>query len=102
MGSDTLFIGGCGRFFEGTPDEVRLSTLALIESILLTRYMMCQMHKALSYLGGLPDDTITYVGHEYTASNFKFAASVSPDLLEFRVFGVLDTVMHRSIQIMKI
>lgn len=39
---DTLFIGGCGRFFEGTPKE---------------------MHKALNeVLAGLPDDTKVYVG----------------------------------------
>jgi len=55
---DTLFIGGCGRFFEGNAAE---------------------MHKALSYLGSLPDDTVTWVGHEYTASNLKFCAHVDPD-----------------------
>jgi hydroxyacylglutathione hydrolase len=39
---DTLFIGGCGRFFEGTPEE---------------------MHKALNKtLASLPDDTKVYVG----------------------------------------
>ncbi|KAG8988949.1 Cytoplasmic glyoxalase II, partial [Tulasnella sp. 427] len=55
---DTLFIGGCGRFFEGTGAE---------------------MNKALSSLGTLPDETVTYPGHEYTASNFKFGISVEPD-----------------------
>lgn len=56
---DTLFVGGCGRFFEGTPK---------------------QMHNALiSVLGGLPDDTLVYCGHEYTVNNLKFAASVEPD-----------------------
>jgi len=54
---DTLFIGGCGRFFEGSAD---------------------QMYKSLTYLGSLPDDTVTYNGHEYTASNFKFGAHVEP------------------------
>lgn len=54
---DTLFIGGCGNFFEGTGEE---------------------MHTALSYLGTLPDDTITYVGHEYTAKNAAFAITVEP------------------------
>ena len=54
---DTLFIAGCGRFFEGTGAE---------------------MHAALSYLGTLPDDTLVYNGHEYTASNVKFARSVDP------------------------
>ncbi|KAI0035752.1 Metallo-hydrolase/oxidoreductase [Vararia minispora EC-137] len=52
---DTLFTAGCGRFFEGTGEE---------------------MHRALSYLATLPDATVTYAGHEYTASNLKFALSV--------------------------
>ncbi|KAF7311565.1 Lactamase-B domain-containing protein [Mycena kentingensis (nom. inval.)] len=52
---DTLFIAGCGRFFEGTAPE---------------------MHAALSYLGTLPDATITYPGHEYTAGNLAFAKVV--------------------------
>ncbi|KAL4074640.1 beta-lactamase-like protein [Scleroderma yunnanense] len=54
---DTLFIGGCGNFFEGTAED---------------------MHAALSYLGTLPDETVTYVGHEYTAKNAAFAQSVEP------------------------
>lgn len=45
---DTLFVSGCGRFFEGEPAE---------------------MHAALNEkLAALPDDTVTYVGHEYTSS----------------------------------
>ncbi|KAG5342198.1 hypothetical protein C0989_004510 [Termitomyces sp. Mn162] len=54
---DTLFIGGSGRFFEGTGDE---------------------MNRALKYLGTLPDSTIVYNGHEYTAGNLAFAKSVDP------------------------
>ncbi|KAJ3086846.1 hypothetical protein HK102_012361 [Quaeritorhiza haematococci] len=55
---DTLFIGGCGRFFEGTPD---------------------QMYTALiKILGSLPHETECWVGHEYTKSNLRFAASVEP------------------------
>ncbi|CUS14019.1 unnamed protein product, partial [Tuber aestivum] len=53
---DTLFIAGCGRFFEGTAQE---------------------MHKALnSTLGSLPDETKVYPGHEYTKSNLRFGKSV--------------------------
>ena len=55
---DTLFIAGCGRFFEGDG---------------------AQMHSALSYLGTLPDETVAYVGHEYTAGNAAFAKTVDPD-----------------------
>ncbi|ODV90040.1 hypothetical protein CANCADRAFT_1770 [Tortispora caseinolytica NRRL Y-17796] len=53
---DTLFIAGCGRFFEGTPTE---------------------MDKALNgVLASLPDDTKVYPGHEYTAGNLKFAKTI--------------------------
>jgi hydroxyacylglutathione hydrolase len=37
------------------------------------------MHAALSKLGSLPDETVVYNGHEYTAGNAKFAMSVEPD-----------------------
>ncbi|WPH01942.1 hydroxyacylglutathione hydrolase GLO2 [Acrodontium crateriforme] len=54
---DTLFIGGCGRFFEGNATE---------------------MDKALNeVLGALPDDTKVYPGHEYTKGNVKFCMKVS-------------------------
>ncbi|KAM0801303.1 hydroxyacylglutathione hydrolase [Usnea florida] len=53
---DTLFIGGCGRFFEGTPAE---------------------MHTALNKtLSALPNDTRVYPGHEYTKQNVKFLVTV--------------------------
>ncbi|KAK1504061.1 hydroxyacylglutathione hydrolase [Colletotrichum tamarilloi] len=53
---DTLFISGCGKFFEGNAEE---------------------MHSALNKtLAALPDDTVVFPGHEYTKSNVKFAASV--------------------------
>ncbi|TID18815.1 putative histidine kinase M2QJp [Venturia nashicola] len=56
---DTLFIGGCGRFFEGNAKE---------------------MHKALNeVLAGLPDDTKVYPGHEYTKSNILFGLTISQD-----------------------
>ncbi|KAJ8114677.1 hypothetical protein OPT61_g3497 [Boeremia exigua] len=56
---DTMFIGGCGRFFEGTAEE---------------------MHKALNQtLAALPDDTKVFPGHEYTKGNVKFAKTVAKD-----------------------
>jgi hydroxyacylglutathione hydrolase len=56
---DTLFIAGCGRFFEGTPP---------------------QMYDALiTKLSSLPDDTLVFCGHEYTVNNLKFALSVEPN-----------------------
>ncbi len=56
---DTLFIGGCGKFFEGTAQE---------------------MHTALNEtLAALPDDTKVFPGHEYTKSNVKFLLQVDPE-----------------------
>jgi len=56
---DTLFLAGCGRLFEGTPE---------------------QMHRSLNtVLASLPDDTRIGCGHEYTASNLKFAQHVEPN-----------------------
>lgn len=52
---DTLFTLGCGRMFEGTPD---------------------QFWASLSKLTALPDATTVYCAHEYTASNLRFAESV--------------------------
>ena len=54
---DTLFTAGCGRLFEGTPE---------------------QMQASLSKLMGLPDNTKVYCGHEYTESNLRFAMTVEP------------------------
>jgi hydroxyacylglutathione hydrolase len=56
--ADTLFSIGCGRVFEGT-------------------YPM--MWDSLLKLRALPDDFRLYCGHEYTASNIKFALTVEPD-----------------------
>lgn len=56
---DTLFQGGCGRFFEGTAE---------------------QMHSALiGKLSQLPDDTNVYCGHEYTVQNLAFGQHVEPN-----------------------
>ena len=54
---DTLFSGGCGRLFEGTP---------------------AQMLASLDTLAALPDDTRVCCTHEYTLSNLKFANAVDP------------------------
>jgi len=55
---DTLFAAGCGRMFEGTPP---------------------MFYESLRKLAALPPDTDVYCGHEYTASNLRFAAAVEPD-----------------------
>lgn len=53
---DTLFVSGCGRFFEGEPQEMN--------------------HSLNSVLAKLPKETKVYPGHEYTKSNVKFSKTV--------------------------
>ncbi|KAJ8605872.1 hypothetical protein CTAYLR_000568 [Chrysophaeum taylorii] len=55
---DSIFALGCGRMFEGTPE---------------------QFHKTLQRLMDLPDDTKLFCAHEYTEANAKFAATIETD-----------------------
>jgi hydroxyacylglutathione hydrolase len=64
---DTLFSAGCGRLFEGTA---------------------AQMHTSLMCLASLPEETLVYCAHEYTAANLRFALAVEP--------GNKDTRSHRD------
>ncbi|VDD76735.1 unnamed protein product [Mesocestoides corti] len=56
---DTLFLGGCGRFFEGNAEQM--------------------YHALLEVIGKLPASTKVYCGHEYTVKNLDFAKTVDPD-----------------------
>ena len=55
---DTLFAMGCGRLFEGTPE---------------------QMYRSLGRIARLPDSTRLYAAHEYTLANARFAVRAEPD-----------------------
>lgn len=55
---DTMFSGGCGRLFEGTP---------------------AQMYQSFQKINALPEDTLICCAHEYTLANMKFAMHVLPD-----------------------
>lgn len=55
---DTLFRAGCGRMFEGTPE---------------------QFYSSLQKLAKLPKNTKVYCTHEYTLSNLAFAKFIEPD-----------------------
>ncbi|KAK8514380.1 hypothetical protein V6N13_063271 [Hibiscus sabdariffa] len=55
---DTLFIAGCGKFFEGTAEQ-------MYQSLCVT-------------LGSLPKTTRVFCGHEYTVKNLQFALTVEP------------------------
>lgn len=56
--ADSLMALGCGRLFEGTPE---------------------QMWQSLSKLAALPGETVVCSGHEYTETNLRFALTVDPD-----------------------
>jgi hydroxyacylglutathione hydrolase len=56
---DTFFSAGCGRLFEGTPE---------------------MLHASLQTIGGFPDDTRIFSGHEYFLSNLAFAAANGLDV----------------------
>lgn len=60
---DTLFVGGCGRLFEGSPS---------------------QMVESLKKLRSLPNNTRVWCAHEYTLNNLEFALSVDPNNLELQ------------------
>jgi hydroxyacylglutathione hydrolase len=60
---DTLFSGGCGRLFEGTPT---------------------QMVDSLSKIRSLPDNTRVWCAHEYTLKNLKFALSLDGDNIDLQ------------------
>lgn len=55
---DTIFALGCGRLFEGAPD---------------------QMWDSLSRIAALPSETALYCAHEYTQANARFARTIEPD-----------------------
>jgi hydroxyacylglutathione hydrolase len=61
---DTLFAGGCGRLFEGSP---------------------AQMVESLEKLSRLPDNTRVWCAHEYTLKNLRFAATVEPSNHDLQV-----------------
>lgn len=63
---DTLFSGGCGRLFEGTP---------------------AQMLASLDKLAALPAQTCVCCTHEYTLSNLRFALAVEPDNADLMAYN---------------
>ncbi|CNL37912.1 hydroxyacylglutathione hydrolase [Yersinia massiliensis] len=62
---DTLFSAGCGRLFEGTPE---------------------QMYTSIQQLAQLPDETLICSAHEYTLANLKFARSILPSDQEIATY----------------
>ena len=62
---DTLFSGGCGRIFEGTP---------------------AQMLASLDSLAALPTHTRICCAHEYTLANLRFALAVEPDNIDLQSY----------------
>lgn len=62
---DTLFIGGCGRIFDGTIE---------------------QLHDSFAKLAKLPDTLQVYCAHEYTLANLRFALTIDPDNQNLQAF----------------
>lgn len=62
---DTVFALGCGRIFEGTPE---------------------QMWNSVSKIAQLPPDTQLYCAHEYTESNAAFAVTIEPDNADLQAY----------------
>jgi hydroxyacylglutathione hydrolase len=71
---DTIFAGGCGRLFEGTP---------------------AQMVSSMTKLRQLPDHTRIWCAHEYTLGNLKFAVTVDPENQELQQ-RLVDVTVARS------
>ncbi len=73
---DTLFAGGCGRLFEGTP---------------------AQMVNSLGKLRNLPDHTRVWCAHEYTLNNLKFALTVEANNVDLQTrFSQVKAARERS------
>lgn len=72
---DALFALGCGRMFEGTAPE---------------------MWKGLLKLRALPDSTLLYCGHEYTASNARYALHVDPNNPALQAYAADIEVLRKA------
>jgi len=72
---DTLFAGGCGRLFEGSP---------------------AQMYASLCALAALPEQTAVYCAHEYTEANLRFALAAEPGNGELRARAEAVAVQRAS------
>lgn len=64
---DTLFVGGCGRFFEGNAAD---------------------MLKNMDLLATLPESSQVFCAHEYTEGNYKFLNSIAPEIVGDKFEGI--------------
>ncbi len=75
---DTLFSGGCGRMFEGTPEV---------------------FYRSLQKLSRLPEKTKVYCTHEYTLANLAFASHVDPENISLQEYQTWATAQRDNDQI---
>ena len=73
--ADSLMALGCGRLFEGTPE---------------------QMWQSLGKLAALPGETVVCSGHEYTETNLRFALTVDPDNPALKARGLAITKARKE------
>jgi hydroxyacylglutathione hydrolase len=121
---DTLFAGGCGRFFEGTGKyeslmfniligeydttyifriiDYPIALIILINDLLLLLLLLLladEMLQNMDILGGLPPTTHVYCGHEYTLSNLKFLHSLIPLIKCFNLQQSIERYYAKAIDI---
>lgn len=73
---DTMFVGGCGNFNKGTPQQMA--------------------NNMLNVLGSLPGNTLVYVGHEYTMKNYAFGLFAEPDNKELHTKHIWATEQRKK------
>ena len=77
-----VFIGGCGRFFEGIPSD---------------------MLKAMDLMLTLPEDTKMFCGHEYTKANFEFVLKIEDKSNYWQEFkAILDSGSWTTPSVLKL
>lgn len=80
---DTLFLGGCGRFFEGTPTQMYNALCNILGKMpsatvsFISNFNFTKVNALVTVLFII--DQRVYFGHEYSVSNLIFAEHVEPD-----------------------
>ena len=105
---DTLFACGCGRLFEGTPEQMLASLDMPSENVAFAGDTLfaigCgrviegnaeMMWRSLQKIARLPPATQVYCGHEYTVANIRFALEVEPNNRELQTRAAMATALRK-------
>lgn len=78
---DTLFVAGCGKFFEGTAEQMYEALIEILGNLppetVILKNAMCKNIYSCGTTACFVFQRV-YCGHEYTVSNLKFARHVEP------------------------